>query len=125
VLVGPHPFTPFALTAAPSTAAQLGLSPAVTLEADGDWAEVHRVDATAAGSGTSGVPLHLSADAAAAWLDLAGGDGAAGRLLDARPIVDGDGAAIAALLDRLGEAACATTAGVGSVALAPAGTCPD
>lgn len=125
VLVGPHPFTPFALTAAPSTAAQLGLSPAATFEADGDRAEVHRVDATAAGSGTADVALHLSAEAAAAWLDLAGGDVAAGRLLDARPVVDGEAAAIATLLDRLGAGACAVPVGTGSVGLGAAGTCPD
>ena len=125
VLVGPHPFTPFALTATPETAALLGLSPATILEADGDRAEILDVDPTAAGSGAGEVPLHLSAEAASAWLDLADGDGAAGRLLDARPVVDGDADAIAALLDRLGAAACATPAGTGSVALGPAGTCPD
>jgi hypothetical protein len=86
---------------------------------------VYTVDPGAAASGTSGVPLHLSAEAAAAWLDLAGGDASAGRLLDARPVVDGEGGAIAALRDRLGETACATPADTGSVALAPARTCPD
>jgi hypothetical protein len=125
VLVGPHPFTPFALTAELATASQLGLAPAAILEADGDRAEVHHVDAAAAASGLPGVPLHLSADAAVAWLDLAGDGTATGRLLAARPIVDGDAAAIASLLDRLGSAACSTPAGADSVALAPAGTCPD
>ena len=90
VLVGPHPFTPFALTATPETAIRLGLSPATILEVDGDRAEILDVDPATAGSGAGEVPLHLSAEAAAAWLDLAGGDAAAGRLLDARPVVDGD-----------------------------------
>jgi hypothetical protein len=125
VLVGPHPFTPFALTAAAATATRLGLSSATTLEADGDRAEIHRVDPAATGPGATDVPLHLSAEAAAAWLDLTGGDLAIGRLLEARPVIDGDDPDIAALLDRLGPAACATSADSGSVALAPAGTCPD
>jgi hypothetical protein len=125
VLVGPHPFTPFALTATPATASQPGLAAAAILEADGDRAEILRVDSAAVGSGLARVPLHLSADAAAAWLDLADGATAAGHLLAARPVVDGDAAAIASLLDRLGASACSTPAGPGSVALAPAGTCPD
>ena len=125
VLVGPHPFTPFALSAGPTTASQLGLAPAAILEADGDRAEVHHVDAAAAGSGVSGVPLHLSAEAASAWLDLAGGATATSRFLAARPVVDGDAAAIGSLLERLGAAACSTSAGTGSVAVGPAGTCPD
>jgi hypothetical protein len=125
VLVGPHPFTPFSLTATPATAMRLGLSPATILEADGDRAEIHHVGATAAGSGAGDVPLHLAADAATAWLDLAGGNGAAGRLLEARPIIDGDAGSIAVLLDRFGAAACASPSGSGSVSLGPAGTCPD
>ena len=71
------------------------------------------------------VPLHLSAEAAQAWLDLAGGDAAAGRLLDARPVVDGDPEALAALTERLGETACATPTSEGSITLGRAGTCPD
>ena len=73
----------------------------------------------------SDVPLHLSAEAAQAWLDLAGDDAAAGRLLDARPVVDGAPDAIAGLIDRLGPAACSTPTSEGSIALGRAGTCPD
>jgi hypothetical protein len=124
-LVGPHPFTPFALTAHPATAAQLGLAPATILETDGDRAEVHRVDAAAARSGAQSVPLHLSADAAAAWLDMAGDATQIDRLLAARPVVNGDAGEIASLLDRLGTAACSTPAGEGAVTLGQAGTCPD
>ncbi len=124
VLVGPHPFTPTALTASPETGAALGLSPAATLEADGDRAEIYRVTAGAA-SAAPDAPLHLSADAAQAWLDLAGGEAAAGRLLDARPVVDGAPEAIAALTERLGEAACATPISEGAIELGRAGTCPD
>ena len=125
VLVGPHPFTPFGLTATPETATRLGLAPVAILGADGDRTEIHRVDVATAGSGASDVPLHLSTDAAAAWLDLAGDGPATGRLLAARPVVDGSPYAIASLLQRLGEAACSTPAGKDSVTLGPAGTCPD
>ena len=48
VLVGPHPFTPTALTATPGTGADLGLTPVATLEADGDRAEIYRVTPGAA-----------------------------------------------------------------------------
>jgi hypothetical protein len=124
VLVGPHPFTPRALTSTADVVSGLGLAPAATLDADGDTAEIYRL---AAGGATtaSAVPLHLSADAAGAWLDLAGGDSAAGPLLDARPVVDGDPDAIDALVHRLGAAACTTPAAEGSIILGPPGTCPD
>jgi hypothetical protein len=71
------------------------------------------------------VPLHLSADAAQALLDLAGDPAAVDRLLDARPVVDGAPDALAALKARLGGAACATPTTEGSIALGHAGTCPD
>jgi hypothetical protein len=125
-LVGPHPFTPLSLTRDPATAASLGLSPATTLQVDGDRAEVHRVDPRAVASGTSAVPLHLSAPAAGAWFDFAGGGAtAARRLAAAGPVVDGDPAEIDALLERLGDAACGISGNAGSVTIAPASTCPD
>jgi hypothetical protein len=126
VLVGPHPFTPTALTttSGADADADLGLTPATTIEADGDRAEIYRVAPGAAVHAAAAVPLHLSADAAEAWLDLAGGDDA-GRLLDAGPIVDGAPQALATLVDRLGAAACATPTPEGSIALGRAGTCPD
>lgn len=125
VLVGAHPFTPFELTAGPATAARLGLTSVATFESDGERAEVHRVDAAAAVSGASGVPLHLSAEAAAAWLALDAGDTAAGRLLAARPVVVGGDDAIRMLLDRLGNGACAAPADAGTVRLGPSGSCAD
>jgi hypothetical protein len=124
VLVGPHPFTPTALTATPGVGADLGLTPVTTLDADGDRAEIYRV-AQRATDAPADVPLHLSAEAAEAWLDLAGGDAAAGRLLDARPVVDGGPEALAGLTERLGETACATPTREGSITLGRAGTCPD
>ena len=108
VLVGPHPFTPIGVdrdardrrSAGPHPGHDPGgrRGPARRSIA---WTRERR-------SGAAERPLHLSAEAAEAWLDLAGGDAAAGRLLDARPVVDGDPEAIAALTDRLGETACAT-----------------
>lgn len=125
VLVGPHPFTPTGLTAVPETATDLGLTAAATLEADGDRAEIYRVTPGAAGTAPADVPLHLSAEAAQDWLDLAVDDAAAGRLLDARPVVAGTPDAIATLMRRLGSAACATPSAGGATALGHAGTCPD
>ena len=125
VLVGPHPFTPTALTVTPGTGAGLGLTPSTTLEADGDTAEIYGVAPGVAEPTPDDVPLHLSADAAQAWLDLAGDPAAVGRLLDARPVVDGAPDALAALKARLGGAACATPSSEGSIALGHAGTCPD
>ena len=125
VLVGPHPFTPTALTGAPGTGAHLGLTPVTTLDADGDRAEIYRVTPAAPPAASSDVPLHLSAEAAQAWLDLAGGDAAAGPLVDARPVVDGSPEALAALTERLGDMACATPTPEGSITLGRAGTCPD
>ena len=62
------------------------LTPTTTLEVDGDRADIYRMTPEAGGE----IPtcLHLSAEAAQAWLDLAGGDAAA-ALLGARPVVDG------------------------------------
>ena len=125
VLVGPHPFTPFALTAAPETAIRLGLSPAKIVEVDGDRAEILDVDPAAVGSGAGEVPLHLSAEAAAAWLDLAGGDArsrpvarrATGRRRRRRRHRDPSRSARRGCLLDVG--------GTGSVGLGPAGTCPD
>jgi hypothetical protein len=124
VLVGPHPFTPTALTATPGIGEDLGLTPVTTLDADGDRAEIYRVPGAAA-TASSDVPLHLSAEAAQAWLDLADGDASAGRLLDARPVVDGGPEALTALTERLGKTACATPTPEGSITLGRTGTCPD
>jgi len=125
VLVGAHPFTPFELTAGAATATRLGLTRVATFESDGERAEVHRVDSGTVVSGTPGVPLHLSAEAASAWLALDGGGSAASRLLAARPaIIDADDA-IRTLLDRLGDGACAAAEDAGAVRFGPIGSCPD
>ena len=122
ILVAPHPLTPVELTAAPQTAARLGLALAATFETDGDRAEIDRVDPAVAVTGTLDVPLHLSVDAAGAWLALRGADAATG-FLAARPVVVGSDAAIRALLDRLGGRGCSKPAERGAAQLAPKGSC--
>lgn len=123
--VGPHPFTPFELFAA-DAAPLPGLTRVATLAVGRDRAEIFRVDAGEVARGTSDVPLHLSADAALAWLDLAAGpdgdDDAVMQLVAARPFVSG--AALAILLERLGARACAIPGTAGTMVLTPASTCP-
>lgn len=122
ILVAPHPLTPVELIAAPETAARLGLTPAATFEIDGDRAEIDRVDPAVVVAGTSGVPLHLTVEAAGAWLALRGGDAAPG-FLDAHPVVVGSDDAIHALLDRLGGHGCSTPVERGAAEIRPAGSC--
>lgn len=127
IAVGPHPFTPIELLGAGSGASALpGLTPVATLEAGRDRADILAVDPVDVASGTPRVPLHLSAEAALAWLDLAAGPGgdddAVARLLAARPVVSGT--AIPALVERLGDRACAIPGPAGTMELAPAPTCP-
>jgi hypothetical protein len=123
ILVGPHAFTPSDLVTAGAEGPTLpGLTPAAVLESGDDRADILAVDATGAIAGTPDVPLHLTADAALAWLDEAGGPAAATRLLQAHPVVSGD--ALEALLARLGDEACVTPAPAGATQLHPAGTCP-
>lgn len=127
IVVSPHPFTPVDLLHAGSGAATLpGLTPVATLEAGRDRADILRVDPAEVERGTAGVPLHLSADAALAWLDLAAGpdgdDDAVARLLAARPVVSGT--AITTLVERLGTRACAIPGPAGAITLTPAPTCP-
>lgn len=127
VLVGPHPFTPFELTAySEGEQALPGLTTVATFDADGRHADVLRVDPAEVASRTDTVALHLSADAALAWLDLAAGragdDDAVARLLAAGPVVSGE--AIETLLRRLGARACAIPGPAGTMRLAPLSTCP-
>lgn len=127
VLVGPHPFTPTALTERPAGDAGLpGLTPVATFDEGADHAEVLRVDPAAVASGTDEVALHLGADAALAWIDLASGpdgdDDAVGSLLAARPVISGE--AIPALIERLGPRACVIQEDGATMFLAPAPTCP-
>ena len=123
VLVGPHPFTPRDLVGAGAgDPAVPGLTPVTTLEGAGDRADILLIDAGVFVATTDAVPLHLAADAAIAWLDLAGGPDAVDRFLQARPVVSGE--AVDELLARLGDRACHVPGPTGSTRLAVAGTCP-
>lgn len=127
IAVSPHPFTPLELLDRERGASAIpGLTPVATLAADGDRADILRIDPVEVRRATNAVSLHLSADAALAWLDLAGAvdgaDDAVMRLLAARPVVSG--AEIPALLDRLGGHACAIPGPAVTMVLAPASTCP-
>jgi len=127
VMVGPHPFTPIELVGSgPGASALPGLTPIAMLEAGRDRADILRVDPAEVGRATDTLALHLSAEAALAWLDLADGpdgdDDALARLLAARPVVSGT--AILNLLERLGARACAIPASPGTIVLTPASTCP-
>ncbi len=128
VLVSPHPFTPMDLVGAGPTDPSIpGLTPVSTLVDGGDQAEILHIDPTAVRATTNDVPLHLSAEAALAWLDQAGGGPsgpreAEARLLEARPIVSGEGSD--ALFTRLSDRACRVPAPAAAAQLAPVGTCP-
>lgn len=127
VLVGPHPFTPVELLdTGGSGAPPPGLSPVAMIEVGTDRADILRVDPAEVARGTGAVALHLSADAAVAWLDLAGGpegdDDAVARLLAARPVVSGS--SVPALVERLGDRACAVAGPAGTMVLTLAPTCP-
>lgn len=126
VFVGPHPFTPVELLGTGGTTVLPGLSRVTTIEVDADRADILRVDPAEVALRTDAVALHLSADAALAWLDLADGpegdEDAVARLVGARPVVSGT--AIPALLERLGTRACAIPGSAGTMALTPAPSCP-
>ena len=124
VLVGPHPFTPSDLDSDTGRAARLGLTLAAALDEGTDHVAIYRVDPGAAIAGTPDVPTSLSVDAANAWLDLVGSDGAP-RFVAARPVVTGPVDAIGDLVGRLGGAACVVPDVAGSVRVEPAGSCPD
>jgi len=120
-LVSPHPFTPSDLFRAPGEPPIPGLTPAATLDEGGDHADILAIDPTGVRNGTAAVPLHMTAAAALAWLDLAAGQDAVERLVEARPtITSGD---VETLVARLGRAACSIPSMMGQVTIAPAGTC--
>ncbi len=124
VLVSPHPFTPVDLVSARAGGpSHPGLAPVATLDSGADHADIFRIDQGRVLAETGKVPLHLAADAAMAWLDLVGRPDAAERLLEAHPVVSGQG--LAGLLERLGDRACRVPAPAGAMQLGPVGDCPD
>lgn len=123
VLVSPHPFTPVDLVDARADGPSLpGLVPVATLDGGTDHADILRIDPGRVLAETDEIPLHLTAEVAIAWLDQAGGPNAGERLLEARPVVSGDG--LASLLARLGDRACHIPASAGATQLGPVGSCP-
>ena len=114
VLVGAHPFTPFDLTAEAGMASRLGLTQIRSLGVGGDRAEIFAIDAAQAAASTPDVPLHLSAAATAAWLDLAVGEDALCRLVAARPVVTGGDAEVRAVLQRLDAGGCSASTSRGA-----------
>jgi hypothetical protein len=123
VLVSPHPFTPVDLVSARAEGpSPPGLTPVATLDGGGDHADILRIDPDRVLAETAEVPLHLTAEAAIAWLDLDGRPDAGERLLRTRPVVSGNG--LADLLARLGDRACRLPAPAGASQLGPVGSCP-
>lgn len=127
VLVSPHPFTPTDLIGAPGGEAPAadpvpGLTLVASLDDGGDHAAILGIDPDGVRGGTEAVPLHLTAEAAAVWLDQAGPD-AIERLLQARPVITGGD--VKSLIARLGDEACRMAAAAGATQVAPAGTCSD
>jgi hypothetical protein len=122
VLVGPHPFTPTDLLSPAADGSLPGLTPVTELAAGNDRADILSIDAQGVRAGTPAVPLHLSTDAALAWLDMAGGGpDATARLLAVRPVITGDD--LERLLARLGGGMCELDWATGT-RLGPADECP-
>ena len=100
----PHFFAPVELEPflASAAAEQTGIRFVERLEPEGPTAAVYSVTPGRVGEGTNRIPLHVTSDALAAWLALAGPDAAA-RLTAAGPIVTGDTVTL--------EAGCSEPAG--------------
>lgn len=114
VFAGPHALTPIELFPALDDGRLGGITRATRLEAEREWAEIYVVD-PAAVAAAADVPLHLSREAAEAWLDLTTGRAERQEreqlLIQARPVLVGkDGRDI---LDSLVREACLVPAGEG------------
>jgi hypothetical protein len=128
VLVEPHALTPsemLPLLGSPR-GAEAGFTPAVILREADDAAHVLAVDAGRASASAARLGLHLSPEAAQAWLALGGTPAErVGRLAAVRPVIVGSGGSLVQLRAALGGLACLTPATPdetpGSVVL---GACP-
>lgn len=114
VLAGPHALTPIELLPALDHDRLGGIAIKTRIEVEREWAEIYVVD-PAAVAGAPDVPLHLSREAAEAWLDVEPGRAERGErerlLVQARPVLVGeDGPDI---LDSLVREACLVPAGEG------------
>ncbi len=112
VLAGPHALTPIELLPALDDGRLGGIANKKRIEVEREWAEIYVVDPAAVAAAPE-VPLHLSRDAAVAWLDLKPGERREreGLLIQARPVLVGpDGRDILVSLER---EACLVPAGEG------------
>jgi hypothetical protein len=123
VLVEPHPLTPselLPLLASPR-GAEAGLSPATTLREGEDAAHVFAVDPGQASRSSAQLGLHLSPEAARAWVELGG----VPRLVAARPVIVGTARSMEQLRASLAGLACFGPApsdeAPGSLVLVPCG----
>ena len=88
-----------------------GIEPVGTLRPGGPEAALFAVHQAELPVDIAALPFVLQPDAALAWLDLDEGNSSAlARFVAARPIVVGDAAAVAPLLERLGSEACSVPA---------------
>jgi len=114
VLAGPHALTPIELLPALDDGRLGGIANETRIEVEREWAEIYVVDPAAVAAATD-VPLHLSREAAEAWLDLKPGRAERRErerlLIQARTVLVGeDGPDI---LDSLVSEACLVPAGEG------------
>jgi hypothetical protein len=119
VLVEPHALTPSELLPLLSSTrgAEAGFSPANTLREGDDRADVLTVEPDLAATSAHVLGLHLSAEAAQAWLALGGvPPDRVARLAAARPVIVGTGSSIDRLRTALSGAACLTPAGADEAA---------
>jgi hypothetical protein len=114
VLAGPHALTPIELLPALDDGRLGGIANKKRIEVEREWAEIYVVDPAAVAAAPD-VPLHLSRDAAVAWLDLKSGQAERrereGLLIQARPVLVGQGGRD--ILDSLEREACLVPAGEG------------
>jgi hypothetical protein len=109
VLVEPHALTPSELIPLLSSprGAEVGFSPAVTVREGEDAAHVFRLDAPRASSSAGHLGLHLTANAAQAWLVLGGAPAEpVARLAAAGPVIMGTTSSLEQLRVALGGLGC-------------------
>jgi hypothetical protein len=116
VLVEPHALTPsemLPLLGSPR-GAEAGFTPAVTLREADDAAHVLTVDPGRASASAARLGLHLSSEAAQAWLALGGTPAdRVQRLAAVRPVIVGSAGSVERLRAALGGFACLSPAATG------------
>lgn len=108
VLAGPHALTPDELVGALDAGAFPGIRHRASFDEGDSWARVYSVDPKVALATPLGPSIHISPNAALAWLDFGGRDERQDRrrqVIDARPVLVGRG--YRRVLNQLGPRACA------------------